>query len=489
MKGLFTFCLFCLCNATLGAQTTLDGYVFEQNNRGYLSDALVSIFQLPENYVRGEFVTDREGHFSTNLAPGKYRLVTKRDLFYPKMDTIEVGTQKSYAKIEMQRKPGYIFDATISESRDDASQIVDAVSGTRVEIYNRTNRKPELILLDHPNAFFQFTFEQGNHYTIMIRKPGYIAKRIEARVNVEGCIICVDGVRDLNPGVTEVLTANNSMGTLLSNIELDKVKLDKRIAIRNIYYDFNKWDIRKDAAKQLDKVVTLMRDNPGISMELGSHTDTRGDDEYNITLSQNRAEAAVEYIIGQGISRDRINAKGYGETQLANHCKNGITCTEEEHQLNRRTELRITAITNDALEMARWRTLEEMIREEEFDAELKKLGGATEIKINADGKPEANKSTPLPTKTASIDWKLISSKFSAHTLYIMDSETVLDANTTSFSNFGQTMMYQKDKKGNYQYYLGTFATAEAAAKFLTKEVLADYPKAQVVQFKKGVLVK
>ncbi len=74
-----------------------------------------------------------------------------------------------------------------------------------------------------------------------------------------------------------------------------------------------------------------MTDNPTIWIELGSHTDSRGKDSYNLTLSQKRAESAVQYIISKGIDKNRITAKGYGETQLVNKCANGINCSDEEH--------------------------------------------------------------------------------------------------------------------------------------------------------------
>jgi len=78
-----------------------------------------------------------------------------------------------------------------------------------------------------------------------------------------------------------------------------------------------------------------------IWIELGSHTDSRGKGDYNLTLSQKRAESAVQYIISRGIEKNRITARGYGETQLVNKCANGVICTKEEHQLNRRTEFKI----------------------------------------------------------------------------------------------------------------------------------------------------
>ena len=109
----------------------------------------------------------------------------------------------------------------------------------------------------------------------------------------------------------------------------------------NLLYDFDKWNIRKDAEPPLDSLVTILNTYP-IKVELGSHTDSRGSFKYNETLSQKRAESAVNYIVSKGISRDRITAKGYGEYRLLNECADGVDCSEEEHQLNRRTEITVT---------------------------------------------------------------------------------------------------------------------------------------------------
>jgi peptidoglycan-associated lipoprotein len=107
------------------------------------------------------------------------------------------------------------------------------------------------------------------------------------------------------------------------------------------WYDFDKSNIRPDAAKELDKLVTILIENPTIWIELGSHTDSRGNDQYNQWLSQSRANSAVQYIIDRGIDKSRITAKGYGESVPVNQCTNGVVCSEADHQLNRRTEFKI----------------------------------------------------------------------------------------------------------------------------------------------------
>ena len=133
---------------------------------------------------------------------------------------------------------------------------------------------------------------------------------------------------------------------VLSEQEINKVKLEeivlgKAIKVENIYYDLAKWNIRDDAAKELDKLVTMLQDNPTIEIELSSHTDSRGSDVYNLDLSEKRAKSAVDYIISQDIKSNRIIHKGYGETALLNKCANGVQCSKEEHQANRRTEFKV----------------------------------------------------------------------------------------------------------------------------------------------------
>lgn len=134
---------------------------------------------------------------------------------------------------------------------------------------------------------------------------------------------------------------NTGHDTIYVELILEQMIENKSYVINNIYYDFDKWYIRSDAVKELNKLVTVLKNNPEIDIELGSHTDSRGTEIYNKKLSQKRAEAAVEYIISQGIDADRITAKGYGESKPAIDCK---FCTEEEHQINRRTEFTVTKI-------------------------------------------------------------------------------------------------------------------------------------------------
>ena len=119
-----------------------------------------------------------------------------------------------------------------------------------------------------------------------------------------------------------------------------KIFLNREIVLNNIYYDLDESFIREDAQPTLNELASLLKLNPEIRIELGSHTDCRGPDGYNQRLSQARAQSAVTYLIDQGIAETRLTAKGYGEEQPSAECL-CERCSEEEHQRNRRTSFRV----------------------------------------------------------------------------------------------------------------------------------------------------
>ena len=109
----------------------------------------------------------------------------------------------------------------------------------------------------------------------------------------------------------------------------------------HIYYDFDQAYLRDESKPELEKLLTLLKENPNYIIELGSHTDARGSNNYNNRLSQRRAESVVRWLVEHGIERDRLVPRGYGESKTVNQCVNKVPCSEKEHQLNRRTEFRV----------------------------------------------------------------------------------------------------------------------------------------------------
>ena len=116
----------------------------------------------------------------------------------------------------------------------------------------------------------------------------------------------------------------------------------KRYSLSKIYYDLNDHRIRQDAALELNKLVTILNNNPTLNIRILSHTDSRASDQYNLDLSQRRAKSVVDYLEQKGISVDKLESQGMGETQLINECINGVTCSDKKHEENRRTEFVVT---------------------------------------------------------------------------------------------------------------------------------------------------
>lgn len=167
---------------------------------------------------------------------------------------------------------------------------------------------------------FSFTASPNTTYTIYGKKANYMSQTMNISTS------------DYNRSKSQYIQLQ---------ICMDKADCNDAVVLKNILYDLDKSFIREDAKPELNRLVQFMNDNPEMRVELSSHTDSRGSDAYNLKLSQRRAQAAVDYIISQGISKNRLIAKGYGETRLVNNCGNGVKCTEDEHQLNRRTEMKV----------------------------------------------------------------------------------------------------------------------------------------------------
>ena len=116
----------------------------------------------------------------------------------------------------------------------------------------------------------------------------------------------------------------------------------KRYSLNKIYYDLDDHRIRQDATLELNKLVVILKNNPTLNIRILSHTDARGQDDYNLRLSERRARSVVDYLEAKDISVDRLESEGRGETQLINDCVNGATCTDTKHEENRRTEFVVT---------------------------------------------------------------------------------------------------------------------------------------------------
>lgn len=177
------------------------------------------------------------------------------------------------------------------------------------------------------NGFYTFDVECGKSYFIRAEKDAYETK--EQKITISTLTGKTDLPIQLEKKVKPVVVGDD---------------LAKAFGIKIIYFDLDKWDIRPDAALELEKILDVMKQYPNMKIDVRSHTDSRQTHKYNEKLSDRRAKSTMSWLVKNGIDASRLTGKGYGETQLVNKCADGVKCSEEEHQANRRSEFIITAL-------------------------------------------------------------------------------------------------------------------------------------------------
>jgi len=232
------------------------------------------------------------------------------ELAAPVSDLLSPPVVDWVVDLEPMPRLGLVSQAIDRDTRQD-------LPGAAVVLNNLTTGE-SLPLQARPDGLYRIPLEPGYSYQLRGDLDGYLGD--EKRFSTEG----EEGPREFY----EVL-------------ELTRLDDGVVIELSNIYYDYDKWYIRKDAAPDLMRLAELMKRYPSMRIELSSHTDARASDAYNLQLSQRRAEAAVAYLVAQGIDRERMVPVGYGENKPRNRCVDDVPCSEREHQYNRRTEFRV----------------------------------------------------------------------------------------------------------------------------------------------------
>lgn len=307
------------------------GITKDKNSSAILAQSKVYLYDASSQKL-DSVVSDERGNFEFRLKrDSDYRLLgEKPDYFSGKAPvttkSLPAGTRVLNQDLILEKDPGFALLARIKDGK--TSELLDSV---KVEIKDIRTDKPVINdLTDGKGEVFQSLAENkmGDvlNYTIKLSKPGYLTKEIRYSVALtQAGVIELDKALDM------------TMDKLSAGIDLATV-----IDIKPIYFDLGKYIIRKDAAKELDKIVKVMTDYPTMVIELGSHTDCRGSIASNEKLSDNRAKASAAYIKARIQNPERIYGKGYGEAKLKNGCAcEGpvkSTCSETEHQENRRTE-------------------------------------------------------------------------------------------------------------------------------------------------------
>jgi len=216
---------------------------------------------------------------------------------------------------------GYVLEKIFVNPDDPNSKVLGRKPLAGATVLAEFGSKKQTFVVG-PDGYFRLELTENMDYTFTASLDGYLSN--STKFSTRGI------ARD----------PANPVQTFEVEVVLDKIFRNREIVLENIYYDYDKWDIRPDAEPTLNRLADVLRQNPNIRIQLGSHTDCRGNDSYNQDLSQRRAQSAVNYLITKGVATERLSALGYGEAQPADLCA-CARCSETQHQTNRRTTFRI----------------------------------------------------------------------------------------------------------------------------------------------------
>ncbi|GAB3176877.1 OmpA family protein [Telluribacter humicola] len=272
-----------------------NNFMFEVTREGYLAGTL--------GFVTSGFTDDKSSRLEYALLPYQ-------------VDTVEVmpATMSGGLANATDRVATPTLRGTVTGHTDKK-----AIEGVKITLRNRCDRTV-MQTVTGPDGRFEFSLKVGCEYQLEASKALY----------------------GTNKSAIKKITEMSESKLVAADLKM--LKVGDVVTLDNIYYDSGKWEIRPDAARELDKMVATMRKYPSLRIEIGSHTDSQGNAQFNQYLSERRARAALIYMASKGIARNRMTSKGYGESDLLNQCKDGILCTEEEHQRNRRTEFKVLFI-------------------------------------------------------------------------------------------------------------------------------------------------
>lgn len=309
-------------------QKTIEGIAYDKLGAplpGVLI-TLINSLDKTEKYA----LSDEDGKFNFRVdADQEFALLGTRDNYFSGKNNVNT---KSIEKIiltdvMLEKDPGISIYAIVTDKK--TSLALDSVKMTITDNMtgsSETYLTPETG--DYRKAIADKKLNERGSYNFTFEKEGYLSKTITYNT-----VFDKEGVYDLHTDM-DITLEKIEVGTDLSTI----------IDINPIYFDVNKSNIRPDAATELDKIVKVMNENPNMMIELGSHTDSRGSATSNEALSDRRAKASADYIKARITNPDRITGKGYGETRLVNECADGVNCSKDKHQENRRTEFIIVRL-------------------------------------------------------------------------------------------------------------------------------------------------
>ncbi len=306
----------------------MTGTVTDLNTNDTLREATLNIKNEKGDIV-ATLVTDAKGGYNVNLEPDQtYTVEVQKENHKNEQFNLntDFNTPKVKQNVALENRPNVTYNGIVTDTKTK-----NALEGVKVTIKDLSSGKEILITNSDVNGSFTKAFQDLKYgatqkFEIKLEKKDYATKLIDF---------------SYTPTQTGAVSINDLIDLSIGKVEVG-VDLSKLMQLGDIYFDYGKFEIREDAAVQLDKIVSIMNEYPSMIIELGSHTDCRGAKDANKKLSDNRAKASADYIRSRITTPTRISGIGYGEAKLKVNCpcegKVVSPCPEEEHAKNRRTE-------------------------------------------------------------------------------------------------------------------------------------------------------
>jgi outer membrane protein OmpA-like peptidoglycan-associated protein len=306
------------------------GFVTANGSENVPEDTKITLFDPETGNIIQEIKPNKSTGkylFTMNTVKGKKNYILKYEApgYKTTSEPFDIDVQSSYQEIE---RPVDLRRVNIMPMGIGALSVYgkiadmenNVIKGGRVVVTNLTTGKVDtLINANKTTGVYNFIIKKGNNYNVSFEADGYLFHTENIQLPKE-------------EGTTE----------LEKNIQLDKIKQGAKIILNNIFFDNAKATLRKESMSELDKLLAFLKTNSAITIELSGHTDSNGNDNANLKLSQDRAQAVVSYLIKNGIDKSRLVAKGYGETQpIAPNMGADGKPEKKNMQLNRRVEMKI----------------------------------------------------------------------------------------------------------------------------------------------------
>lgn len=415
---------------------------------------------LKGDMVVGNTQSNMNGQFNFEVMMGeKYTVKANKDGFYSTTENVNVpATAKEgmamTVAVEMNLKPKEKLK--LNGVVKSGSMVLE---GTQIQLMKGGKIVEEIAT--PKNGSFSFQIYQDEQYNVLATQKGFFQK--DMLVSTAG-----KTAKDVVP----------------LEMKLDKIEMEKTIEVKNIYYDLNSSNLRADATSELDNLAKFLEVNPNVAIELSSHTDSRGNDDDNMKLSQKRADAAADYLSSKNISRKRIIAKGYGKTKLIMP----TAVTEDDHQKNRRTEFKVvdTKVKEEAPVPVVAVKKEEPKPTPAPVMETKKEEPKKEEPKLAPVPAPAPKPTPVaptPTPTAVVP-PVTAGNGVVFKIQVAASKSILPSDHSLYKKVTSKIETEKGEDGMYRYYTGSFAKFEEADATL-KSIKAGGGDGFITAFKDG----